>query len=106
MLERQMAEDSQVIGENLKIIISQATRELAQGERAFDKVQVVLESLQVGGWRGFACIVDKDGVIVAHPNPSVRGSHVRLEDYAATSLAKTPDRVELLTEGSESSSGV
>ena len=49
MLERQMAEDSQVIGENLKIIISQATRELAQGERAFDKVQVVLESLQVGG---------------------------------------------------------
>ena len=54
MLERQMAEDSQVIGENLKIIISQATRELAQGERAFDKVQVVLESLQVGGGGGGA----------------------------------------------------
>ena len=93
MLEHQVAEDSQVISENLRIIISQATREFSQREQAFDRIQAVFESFTVEGWRGFACVVDKDGRVVAHPDSAMRGMRVNLEEYEATDIGRTPERV-------------
>ncbi|MBK35289.1 MAG: hypothetical protein CME26_07120 [Gemmatimonadetes bacterium] len=97
LLEKQVAEDSQVIAENLKMIISQATRELGPPDQTFDRVQSVFERIQVEGWRGFACVVDKEGRVVAHPDSAMRGMQVLLEEYEATTLAETPQRVELLS---------
>jgi hypothetical protein len=45
------------------------------------QVQEVLENAQTHGWKGFACVVDKDGTVVAHPNPEMRGTTVSLETY-------------------------
>ena len=87
-MEKQIAEDSRVISENLCIIISQVTRELTDQQEAIDQVQKVLASAQTHGWQGFACVVDKDGTVVAHPNPDIRGATVSLETYRPT--ATTP----------------
>ena len=45
-MEKQIAEDSRVISENLCIIISQVTRELTDQQEAIDQVQKVLASAQ------------------------------------------------------------
>lgn len=93
-MEQQMAEDSRVISENLRIIISQVTRELTDQGAAIEQVQQVLEKAQTRGWRGFACVVDEDGTVVAHPKPEMRGATVSLETYEPTPLAgPPPDRV-------------
>ena len=57
-MEKQIAEDSRVISENLRIIISQVTRELTDQQEAIDQVQKVLASAQTHDWQGFACVVD------------------------------------------------
>ena len=89
-----MAEDSRVISENLRIIIGQVTRELADQGEAMEQVQDVLQSAQTHGWRGFACVVEEDGTVVAHPNPDMHGATVSLETYAPTTLAEPkPSRV-------------
>ena len=64
-MEKQIAEDSRVISENLRIIISQVTRELTDRQEAIDQVQKVLAGAQTHGWQGFACVVDKNGTVVA-----------------------------------------
>ena len=86
-MEQQMAEDSRVISENLRIIISQVTRELTDQGEAIERVQQVLQSAQTHGWLGFACVVDKNGTVLAHPNPEMRGATVSLETYEPTTLA-------------------
>lgn len=48
-LERQMAEDSRIISENLRIIFAQVTREIDEADLAVARVQSVLERLQVEG---------------------------------------------------------
>jgi PAS domain S-box-containing protein len=89
-LERQLAEDSRVISENLRIIIGQVTREIKGQREAIDQVQEVLQNARTHGWRGFACVVDKDGTVVAHPNPDMRGATVSLESYSPSTLAGPP----------------
>lgn len=101
-MERQIAEDSRVISENLRIIINQVTREMTDQGLALDQVQDVLQSAQTHGWRGFACVVDKNGTVVAHPDPDMRGATVSLETYAPTELAgPAPVNVIELAQSSE-----
>jgi PAS domain S-box-containing protein len=80
---------------NLRIIINQVPRGLTDKGEAIVQVQKVLESAQTHGWRGFACVVDEDGTVVAHPNPSMRGEKVSLESYEPTfpEAGKGLDRV-------------
>ena len=93
-MEQQMAEDSRVISENLRFMISQVTRELTDRGEAIEQVQKVLQSAQARDWRGFACIIDENGTVLAHPNPEMRGTTVSLETYEPTAFAgSVPGRV-------------
>ena len=47
--ERQMAEDSQIIGESLRIIIQQLTQEYTDQEMALARIQKVHEALKGKG---------------------------------------------------------
>ncbi len=85
-LERQMAEDSEIIGENLRIIIRQVTQEYTDRKMALDQFQEVLKALDDKGWIGFACVLDKNGVVVAHPRPEFINMQVPLETYEPTDL--------------------
>ncbi|MDA0746159.1 MAG: ATP-binding protein [bacterium] len=85
-LERKMAEDSEIIGENLRIFIDQATQEYSDPEMPLARIQEVLEILKEKKWYGFACVVDTSGRVLAHPRPEFRGMQVPLESYEPTSL--------------------
>ncbi len=85
-LEQQVAEDNEMIGENLRIIFNQLTREYKDPDLAIGQVQQVLEGLKAKGWKGFACVLDKNGRVLAHPRREFVGMQVRLDTYRPTSL--------------------
>jgi len=77
-LERQIAEDNVAISETLRILV---TRFDEDAPGSMTRIQELLEAMEIKGWKGFACVVDKDGTVVAHPNPEMRGTTVSLETY-------------------------
>jgi len=85
-MERQLAEDSRIIGENLRIIISQVTREYADQNAALARIQRVLQALSDKGWVGFACVLDKQGRVLAHPRIEALGMLVPLGSYDPAEL--------------------
>ena len=63
--ERQMAEGNEIIGANLRIIISQVTQKYADQDMALSEIQNVLEALKAKKW--FACVLDQKGFVLAAP---------------------------------------
>ena len=59
-MERQMAEDSEIISENLRIFIGQVTEKYNEREMSLAQIQKVLEALKAKEWIGFACVLDKN----------------------------------------------
>jgi PAS domain S-box-containing protein len=88
-MERQLAEDSRIIGENLRIIISQVTREYAVQNTALAQIQRVLQALGDKGWIGFACVLDKQGRVLAHPRIEALDMQVPLNRYEPSDLLGT-----------------
>ncbi len=86
-LEQQMAEDNRIIGENLRIIISQAAREYTDRDSSLVHTQKVLETLSRKGWIGFACVLDKSGRVLAHPRREFLDTQIPLETYVPTPLS-------------------
>jgi hypothetical protein len=85
-LERQLAEDGEIIGENLRIIARQVSRGYTDRDGGIAQIQRVLEVLDEKGWIGFACVLDKDGRVLAHPRSEMVGMHVPLHTYEPTDL--------------------
>ena len=85
-LERQLAEDGEIIGENLRIIARQVSQGYTDREGGIAEIQSVLEALQEKGWIGFACVLDKNGRVLAHPRPEMVGLHAPLHTYEPTDL--------------------
>ena len=65
-LEKKMAEDSEIIGESLRILIKQVTSEFTDQDQAMAWIQEILEILERKNWIGFACFLDNTGRILAH----------------------------------------
>lgn len=85
-LERQMAEDNEIIKANLGIIIDQVTKQYGQKDQVIAQVQNVLEALADKGWSGFACVLDDQGQVLAHPNKKMVGRRPPVETYEPQSL--------------------
>ncbi|MDP6041042.1 MAG: hypothetical protein QGG64_21005, partial [Candidatus Latescibacteria bacterium] len=85
-LERQMAEDNEIVKANLGIIIHQATQQYADKDMVRVQIQNVLEALQEKGWKGFACVLDKDGRVLNHPNRQMINMQVPLKTYEPLDL--------------------
>ena len=88
-LEKQMAEDGEIIGENLRIIIDQMTREYTERPSTLPHIQKVLETLNSRGWVGFACVLDQSGRVLAHPRSEFLDMQVPIETYEPTGLQGT-----------------
>ena len=85
-LERQIAEDNHIAKENLMIIVHQIARQYADEDGIIAQIQSILESLQDRGWKGFACVLDKDGRVLAHPNRNMVDMQVAIKTYQPTDL--------------------
>ena len=88
-LEKKMAEDSEIIGENLRILIKQVTSEITDQGQAMARIQEILEILEQKNWIEFACVLDSTGRILAHPKREYIDMQVPLEDYKRTALLGT-----------------
>ena len=85
-LEKKMAEDSEIIGENLRILIKQVTSEITDQGQAMARIQEILEILEQKNWIEFACVLDSTGRILAHPKREYIDMQVPQEDYKRTDL--------------------
>ncbi len=107
MLERKMAQDSEIIGENLRIFIKQVTQEYTDQDMALAQIQRILEILKKKKWIGFACVLDKNGRVLAHPRPELVGMQAPLNTYEPTallgSLAPSVDSLAVLQNPGEAS---
>ena len=87
--ERQLAEDNEVVKENLRIIISQVTQQYTDKAMVLAQIQKVLEALKDKGWNGFACVLDKDGFVLAHPRREMVSKQVPLKKYEPADILGT-----------------
>jgi len=85
-LEQQMAEDNEIIKANLGIIIDQVTKQYGRKDQVIAQVQNVLEALANKGWSGFACVLDDQGHVLAHPNKNMVGMRPPVETYEPQSF--------------------
>ncbi len=85
-LERKMAEDSEIIGESLRILTKQVTREYNDRGAALARIQEILEVLERKNWIGFACVLDDTGKILAHPKREYIDMQVPLGTYERTEI--------------------
>jgi sensor histidine kinase regulating citrate/malate metabolism len=85
-LERQMAEDNEIVKANLSIIIDQVTKQYVGKTQVINQIQNVLEALEAKGWKGFACVLDDQGHILAHPDRQMVGMRPPLETYEPQTL--------------------
>ena len=98
--ERQMAEDNEIIGANLRIIIRQVTQKYADQEMALSEIQNVLEALKEKKW--FACVLDQKGFVLAAPQREMVNSQAPLKTYKPTALLGTQaPPLDALSEASE-----
>ena len=88
-MERQIAEDNDIVKDNLSIIIHQVTQQNTDRNRIISQIQSILEVLKTKGWNGFACVLDKDGRVLAHPDPNMINMQVALQKYEPIDLLGT-----------------
>jgi PAS domain S-box-containing protein len=88
-LHRQMAENNEIVKANLSIIIDQITRQYVDKTKVIAQIQSVLEALEAKGWKGFACVLDEQGHILAHPDKKMVGMRPPLETYEPQDLLGT-----------------
>ena len=89
-LEHQMAENNEIVKANLAIIIHQVTLQYTDRKMIGEQIQNVLEALKEKGWKGFACVLDKDGRVLNHPNRQMINMKVPLQTYAPLDLLGDP----------------
>ena len=85
-LERQLAEDNEIVKANLSIIIDQVTKQYVDKAQVIGQIQNVLEALEAKGWKGFACVLDEQGQVLAHPNRKMVGMRPPVESYEPQNL--------------------
>lgn len=85
-LERQIAEDNEIVKANLGIIIDQITKQYVEKSQAIGQIQNILEGLQAQGWNGYACVLDERGQVLAHPNKKMVGRRPPVESYEPQNL--------------------
>ncbi len=106
-LERQMAEDNEIVKANLSIIIDQVTKQYVEKNQVIHQIQNVLEALESKGWKGFACVLDEQGKVLAHPNRQMVGMRAPFETYKPqTLLGQMPPPVTKLSEGHQKTSAI
>ena len=106
-LERQMAEDNEIVKANLSIIIDQVTKQYVGKTQVIHQIQNVLEALEAKGWKGFACVLDEQGKVLAHPNRQMVGMRPPVETYEPqTLLGQMPPPVTKLSEGHQKTSAI
>lgn len=106
-LERQMAEDNEIVKANLSIIIDQVTKQYVEKIQVIHQIQNVLEALESKGWKGFACVLDEQGKVLAHPKHQMVGKRPPVETYEPQSLlGQMPPPVTKLSEGNQKTSAI
>lgn len=106
-LEKQMAEDNEIVKANLSIIIDQVTKQYVEKTQVIGQIQNVLEALEAKGWKGFACVLDEQGQVLAHPNRKMVGMRPPVETYEPQNLlGQIPPPVTQLPEVNQKTSAI
>ncbi|MBT3602738.1 MAG: PAS domain S-box protein, partial [Candidatus Latescibacteria bacterium] len=106
-LEGQMAENNEIVKANLSIIIDQVTKQYVEKAQVIGQIQNVLEALEAKGWKGFACVLDEQGHVLAHPNRKMVGMRTPVETYEPQNLlGQIPPPVTQLPEANQKTSSI
>ena len=106
-LEHQMAEDNEIVKANLSIIIDQVTKQYVEKTQVIHQIQNVLEALESKGWKGFACVLDEQGKVLAHPNRQMVGMRAPVETYEPQNLlGQMPPPVTTLSKTHQKTSAI